>query len=95
MVQPPRYTQGYAVIRVDNHECPGHVEEYESGGTTWPAPGPGNITIKEVVFDAGEAQNEVLRLNNRNSRKACRYYWQTTHVFLDGGSHGSAPLAIR
>jgi hypothetical protein len=54
-----------------------------------PAPGPGNVTVKEIVFDADEARNEVIRLNNLNKDKNCRYYWQTTHVFLDGGSHGS------
>lgn len=83
------YKQGYAVIRIDNRGSEGHVEEYTVDGESLPAPGPGNVTVKEIVFDPCEAQKEVVRLNNLNTEKSCRYYWQSTHVFLDGGSHGS------
>ncbi len=87
--RPPNYRQGYAVIRVDNYGTEGHVDEYTLDGETLPAAGPGNVTVKEIVFDAREAQNEVMRLNELNKDKDCRYYWQATHVFIDGGSHGS------
>ena len=87
----PNYKQGYAVVRVDNCELKGHVDEYAVDGVTLPAAGPGNVTVKEIVFDPREAQSEVMRLNELNKDKHCRYYWQTTHVFVDGGSHGSIP----
>ena len=85
----PNYKQGYAVIRVDNFGSEAQVEEFTLDGITVPAPGPANVTVKEIVFDATEARDEVIRLNNLNRDKNCRYYWQSTHVFLDGGSHGS------
>ena len=71
------YKQGYAVIRVDNFGNEAHVDEYTVNGETLPAAGPGNVTVKEIVFDACEAQSEVMRLNNLNSDKNCRYYWQS------------------
>ncbi len=86
--QQPTYKQGYAVIRVDNWGNEGHVDEYTIDGETLPAPGPANVKVKEIVFDAREAQNEVMRLNSLNEDKDCRYYWQSTHMFVDGGSHG-------
>lgn len=70
----PNYKRGYAVIRVDNFGNEAHVDEYTIGGVTMPAPGPGNVTVKEIVFDATEAQNEAIRLNNLNKDKNCRYY---------------------
>lgn len=85
----PRYRQGYAVIRIDNYEITSHVEQYTVDGESFPAPGPVNVNVKEAVFDAGEARNEVMRLNRLNKDRGCRYYWQSTHVFVDGGSHGS------
>jgi len=87
----PRCKQGYAVIRVDNYGNESLVDEYVSGSETLPAAGPGNVSVKEIVFDVREAQNEVIRLNNMNQDKNCRYYWQSTHVFVNGGSHGSNP----
>jgi hypothetical protein len=45
------------------------------------------------VTTAEEARREVIRLNALNAGKGCVYFWQATHIFLDGGSHGSAERA--
>jgi hypothetical protein len=90
----PNYVTGYAVIRVDGPvDHPSRVPEYERDGELLPAPGPSHVTVKEVVMTAEEARREVVRLNRLNADKGCCYYWQATHVFLDGASHGSAARA--
>lgn len=91
MSDKPRYLAGYAVIRIDDGplDHPSSVSEYVIDGVALPAPGPSNVTVKEVVATAEEARREVVRLNVLNAGKGCRYYWQATHIFLDGGSHGS------
>jgi hypothetical protein len=87
----PRHVQGYAVIRIDDGplDHPSSVHEFMLDGVLVPAPGPSNVCVKEVVATAEEARREVVRLNTLNGGKGCRYFWQATHVFLDGGSHGS------
>lgn len=91
MNSKPAYLQGFAVIRIDdgaiNHES--HVNEFVVNGTVLPALGPSNVRVKEVVTTAEEARREVIRLNALNADKGCKYYWQATHIFLEGGSHGS------
>jgi hypothetical protein len=89
----PGYVTGYAVIRVDDGpwDHPASVREWAAAdGATFPTAGPSNVTVKEVVMTAEEARREVVRLNSLNAQKGCQYYWQSTHIFLDGGSHGSA-----
>jgi hypothetical protein len=54
-----------------------------------PTAGPANVTVKQIVMTAQEARDEVVRLNQLNAAKGCKYYWQATHLFLNGGSHGS------
>ena len=51
--------------------------------------GPANVTVKQIVMTAQEARDEVVRLNQLNGAKGCKYYWQATNLFLNGGSHGS------
>jgi hypothetical protein len=87
----PRYLQGYAVIRIDDGPLDdmGRVRESTIDGAEGPAPGPARVSIKEVVMTVEEARRAVVRLNSLNAGKDCTYYWQTTHIFLDGGSHGS------
>jgi len=86
----PRYLAGYAVIRIDDGplDHPSSVREFTIDGVALPAPGPSNVSVKEVVTTAEEARREVIRLNALNAEKGCRYFWQATHIFLDGGSHG-------
>lgn len=88
----PHYLTGYAVIRIDDGSLdhPSRVREFTIDGVTQPAPGPSNVSVKEVVTTAEEACREVIRLNALNSGKGCQYFWQATHIFLDGGSHGSS-----
>lgn len=97
MGSKPSHVTGYAVIRVDEGpiDHPSSVREYQRDGETLPAAGPSNVTVKEVVMTLEEAQREVIRLNRLNAPKGCSYYWQTTHVFLDGTSHGSATRDIK
>ncbi len=91
------HVQAFAVIRIDDgpldHPSSGH--EVMLGGDMVPAPGPSNVRVKEVVTTAEEARLEVVRLSALNAGTGCRYYWQATHVFLDGGSHGSAGRAAK
>jgi len=83
------YVNWFAVIRVDETEhVSAHVDEIEIGGEMFTVAGPGNICVKEIVQTADEARREVKRLNELNAGKRCKYYWQSTHVFLNGGSHG-------
>ena len=87
------YFQAYAAIRVDSGpvEPPGRYTY--SNGESYPLPGPGCVRVKEIVASAEEARREVDRLNALNGNKGCVYYWQATHVFLGGGSHGSSNRA--
>jgi hypothetical protein len=81
----------FAVLRVDDGP-PDHssrVQEFVSAGEVVPAAGPANVCVKEVVMTADEARREVIRLNALTAGRGCRYFWQATHVFIDGGSHGS------
>jgi hypothetical protein len=90
MSEKPRYLQGYAVIRIDDGPLDdlGRVRELIIDGAEVPAPGPARVSVKEVVMTVEEARREVVRLNALKAGKGCTYYWQTTHIFLDG-SHGS------
>jgi len=87
----PRYLQAYAVVRINDGplDDTGRVRESTIDGVEGPAPGPLNVSVKEVVMTIEEARREVVRLNVPNTGKGCTYYWQTTHIFLNGGSHGS------
>ncbi len=49
------------------------------------------VTIKEIVRTVEAARAEVARLSALNTEKGCRYYWQGTRYFPDGGSFGSTP----
>ena len=92
MDSTPRYVQGYAVIRIDDGplDHPSSVHEVMLEGVLVPAPGPSNVKVKEVVATAEEARREVMRLNALQAGKGCRYFWQATRVFPDGGSRGVA-----
>lgn len=92
----PRYLAGYAVIRIDDGplDHPSRVREFVVDGVTMPTAGPSNVSVKEVVTTAEEARREVMRLNALNTSKGCKYFWQATHIFLDGGSHGSAGRVV-
>lgn len=46
------------------------------------------MTVKEVVQSLEEAQAEADHLSALNARKGCRYYWQMTRRFSDGGFFG-------
>ncbi len=87
-----RYLTGYAVLRIDDGpiDHPSSVREFMLDGVAMPAPGPSNVSVKEIVTTAEEARREVIRLNALNAGKGCHYFWQATHIFLEGGSHGSA-----
>jgi hypothetical protein len=86
-----RYITGYAVIRVDEGpvDVPCRVPEIVVDGVALPTAGPLNVQVKEIVMSEDEARSEVMRLNVLNGENGCAYYWQTTHIFIDGGSHGS------
>jgi hypothetical protein len=91
MTTPNDYTQAYAILRVDGEtiDSDARVSECEIDGTIQPTAGPANVTVKQIVMSAQEARDEVMRLNQLNAAKGCKYFWQATHLFLNGGSHGS------
>lgn len=86
MSRKVQWQQAYAVVRVDRFR----------GEATTPQEndGPGidldgySVTVKEVVLTAEAAKAEAERLNALNATKNCRYYWQGTRYFPDGGSFG-------
>ena len=77
----------YAIVRLDWSARPSDFA-YD-GSSPDVSPGPVGVTVKEVVLDLGEAEREVERLNRLNASKGCRYFWQHTRLFADGGSVGS------
>jgi hypothetical protein len=91
-----KYIVAYVVIRVEEGplDQPARIHEHESNDEIVPAPGPSNVKIKEIVMSAEEARNEVRRLNQLNAEKGCTYYWQSTHLFIEGGSHGSGERLV-
>jgi hypothetical protein len=87
----PRHLQAFAVLRIDKGSSfTDSGLTFERDGKSIPAAGPGGVTVKEVLMTAEAAQNEVVRLNALNGDKDCVYYWQSTHLFINGGSHGDA-----
>ena len=81
MSQKTQWVRAYAVFRVDD----GAVASSEPLDEM----GPPNLTIKEIVMSEDEARSEVRRLNRENPDKGATYFWQGTHLFQHGGSHGS------
>ena len=81
----------FAVVRVSQ----GYPHQDLAGSEV----GPGilfnefDVTVKEIVTTAEEAEREVARLNHLNATQDCRYFWTGTRYFPDGGSFGSAPRA--
>jgi len=56
----------FALVRID---LP--INEYEPEGS---------VTVKKVFFQEHEALAEVNRLNDLNSDKGCRYFFQITRM---------------
>ena len=85
----PRYKKAYAVYRVDYFDdLDGSGAMPESIANTHDF-GKYRVTVKEVVMSIEEAEKEVERLNRVNANKRCRYFFDGTHLFDEGGSHGS------
>jgi hypothetical protein len=87
MTAKTKWKTVYAVVRRDWH--PGHVFDPDSSSPPQICGGEYSYAVKEVVLTAELAQQEVDRLNLINTDKNCRYFWEGTHFFPDGGSHGS------
>lgn len=79
----------FAIVRIDH--WPGARREPDERDGPDIAFGEYSVTIKEIVRGIDVAQAEVARLNALNAEKGCRYYWQGTRHFPDGGSFGSSP----
>lgn len=92
MTTPNEYIEVYAVIRVDGDtiDSDARVSVWEIDGKVQPTAGPANVKVKQIVMTAQEARDEVIRLSRLNASKGCKYYWQSTHLFPNGGSHGSS-----
>ena len=59
--------QVYAILRYD---------EFQNSTV----PIENRISVTRVVHDEATANAEVRRLNDLNSEKGCRYFWQTTSL---------------
>ena len=79
--------RAYAIVRLDWVKTP--LNEFPSGTGLHIAAGPVEVTVKEIVLSHDEARLEVERLNRLNAAKGCRYFWQETRLFSNGGSFGA------
>jgi len=77
----------YAVVRRD--WFPGHECDPDDSSPPQIYGGEYSYTVKEIVLTAELAQREVSRLNELKKDKNQRYFWEGTHFFPEGGSHGS------
>ncbi|MFM2093274.1 MAG: hypothetical protein RIS70_398, partial [Planctomycetota bacterium] len=82
MTGPNDYIQAYAVIRVDGDtiDSDARVSEWVIDGKVQPTAGPANVRVKQILMTAQEAMDEVIRLNQLNASKGCKYFWQPTHL---------------
>ncbi len=85
------WREAFAVVRADRVADDGSAESPDSSGPEINL-GEYSITIKEVVLRVEVAEAEVERLNSLNRGKGCRYYWQRTHYFPNGGSFGAGEM---
>lgn len=80
--------EAFAIVRLDRLDHrPVDFEQEGSGPDI--GSGPVDVTVKEVVLGLAAAKREVERLNGLNESKGCRYFWQSTRLFDDGGSFGA------
>ena len=61
------HKQVYAVLRYD---------DFQNSAT----PIENRISVVRVVHDEATAKAEAQRLNDLNSEKGCRYFWQATRL---------------
>jgi hypothetical protein len=87
MIAKTKWKTVYAVVRRDWH--PGHEFTPDDSSPPQNCGGEYSYTVKEIVLTADLAQREADRLNELNKDKNCRYFWEGTHYFPDGDSHGS------
>jgi len=66
------YRHVYAVIRIDEY-----LENLQSITIKE------LVTVKEIVWNQDKAEQEVERLNQINSDKGCRYFWQLTRLDIE------------
>jgi len=77
----------YAIVRRDRF--PGLELDPDSSSPPQACGGEYSYTVKEVVMNLQVAEREMARLNALADGTAnVRYFWQPTHLFLDGGSFG-------
>ena len=77
----------YAIVRRDR--LPGLELDPDTGSPPSICGGEFSFSVKEVVMELEVALREVERLNSLAADKPnIRYFWQYTHLFLDGGSFG-------
>jgi hypothetical protein len=79
----------FAIVRVEPFHDHRPADFLEPGSGPEIGVGQFSVTVKEVVLDRAEAEREVERLNRLNETKGCRYFFQMTRLFADGGSFGS------
>lgn len=87
MTRHGKSVEAYAIVRRDHF--PGHELDPDSSSPPQPCGGEYSYTVKEVVTNLRVAEREVERLNTlARGKPNIRYFWEHTHLFLDGGSFG-------
>jgi len=92
MTRREAWTTAYAIVRRDRVAG----RELSPDNTSPPSicGGEFSYTVKEIVLDIDVAVREVARLNAQCGADV-RYFWASTHLFLDGGSFGEPGPPVR
>jgi len=62
-----KYDHVFTIIRIDDFQ--GSEVPIES-----------KIAVQKILWSEEEAETETVRLNNLNSDKGCRYFWQIARL---------------
>lgn len=68
----------YAIIRLDHS-----ISNIAIEGSSNIPQSIVEVTVKEIVSTAEIAESEVKRLNEINSEKNCKYFWQHTRLIIE------------
>ena len=97
MSKKKEYKTVYVIVRIDyfgsepidtNISVPFPNKEIQNDGPSISFNGY-SVTLKEIVTSAELVENEVRRLNEINSDKNCKYFWQSSRLFPENKSFGS------
>ena len=92
MSQKKEYKTVYVIVRIDYFGSDpiekNNTNPFQNNGPNISFNGY-SVTLKEIVTSIELAENEVKRLNENNSDKHCKYFWQSSRLFPDNNSFGN------